>query len=372
MSITTRTEDISEGGIREVEAKSILLKHRKIDSWFVSRYGMNLYRGCLHNCVYCDGRSEGYYVEGEFGKDLAVKVNAIEILRRELDPKRRRVSLKPGFIMMGGGVGDSYQPVERKYQLTRRALQLVCELGWPVHMLTKSTMVERDIDVLKTINEAKKAIVSFSFSSVDDEISSIFEPGVPPPSRRLETISILKKENIPCGMFMLPVIPFLTDTPEMMEETVRSASKAGVSFIIFGGMTLKDGKQKEYFMKVLQRKYPKLVKGYDKIYTSNRWGQATTEYYDAINLLFDKTAREFRMPVRVPLALYRDTLFENDLVVVILEHIDYLLKLAGRSSSYGIAARSISEVKEPLSTIKGELRNLRAWATQQKRSSLKY
>ncbi len=102
--------------IKETEAKSILRKHKKIDSWFLSRYGMNLYRGCTHNCVYCDGRAEGYYVEGEFGKDVVVKVNAVEILKKELDPKRKRIPFKRGFILVGGGVGDSYQPIEKKIQ----------------------------------------------------------------------------------------------------------------------------------------------------------------------------------------------------------------------------------------------------------------
>ena len=100
--------------IREIKAKSILRKYKKIDSWFISAYGMNLYRGGIHNCIYCDGRSEGYYVDGEFGEDVTVKVNAIEILRRELNPKRKRTPFKRSYMMPGGGVGDSYQPLEKK------------------------------------------------------------------------------------------------------------------------------------------------------------------------------------------------------------------------------------------------------------------
>jgi DNA repair photolyase len=192
--------------IREIEAKSILRKHKKIDSWFISRYGINLYRGCTHNCVYCDGRSETYYVDGEFGRDVTVKVNAIELLRRELDPKRKRVPFKRSFIVMGGGVGDSYQPLERKYELTRKALELMYEYNLPVHMLTKSTLIKRDIDILKKISEQSRAVVSFSFSSVDDKISAVFEPGVPPPDERLNTISFFKNDGIACGMFLLPVI----------------------------------------------------------------------------------------------------------------------------------------------------------------------
>ncbi|MBU1035966.1 hypothetical protein KJ898_00355 [bacterium] len=153
MSTNIRKGYIKEMTIREIEAKSILRKYKKIDSWFISRYGMNLYRGCTHNCIYCDGRAEGYYVDGEFGEDVTIKVNAVEILRRELDPKRKRAPFKRSFIMIGGGVGDSYQPIEEKYQLSRRALELVDEYNFPVHVLTKSTLIKKDIDILKKLTK---------------------------------------------------------------------------------------------------------------------------------------------------------------------------------------------------------------------------
>jgi len=345
--------------IREAKAKSILRKHKKIDSWFLSRYGMNLYRGCTHNCVYCDGRAEGYYVDGEFGEDVTVKVNAIEILRRELDPKRKRIPLKRSFMMIGGGVGDSYQPIEEEYQLSRRALELVDEYNFPAHVLTKSTLIKRDIDILKKINKKNRVIVSFSFSSVNDEISAIFEPGVPSPSERLKTLTFFKNEGIACGMFLLPVIPFITDTPELMEETIKKASEAGLDFIIFGGMTLKEGRQKDYFSQVLKQRYPKLIVEYENIYQKNKWGEASGEYYNSINLTFNSIIKKYKIPPRIPLVLYKDILEENDLVVVILEHIDYLLKLKGRTSPYGYAAYSISQLKEPLSLMKRRLRSIK-------------
>jgi len=359
MNINTRKGDIKEMTIREIEAKSILRKHKKIDSWFVSQYGMNFYRGCAHNCVYCDGRSEKYNVEGEFGIDVTVKVNAIDVLRRELDPKRKRTPLKRSFIIVGGGVGDSYQPIEKKYKLTRKALKLMYEHNFPVHMLTKSTLIERDIDILKKINEQNRAIVSFSFSSADDEISAIFEPGVPSPSERLKTLALFKSKGIACGMFLLPVIPFITDKPELMEESVRKATEVGLDFVIFGGMTLKDGRQKDYFFNVLKEHYPDLITGYQKIYTGDKWGSASGEYYDSINLTFNRIAKKYKMSKRIPHALFKDILSENDLVIVTLEHIDYLLKLEGKRSPYGYAAYSISKLKEPLSTMKGELRKLK-------------
>ncbi|MDH7517219.1 MAG: radical SAM protein [Candidatus Thermoplasmatota archaeon] len=345
-------------GIKEVKAKSILRTQNKIESWFLSYYGMNLYRGCSHNCVYCDGRSEKYRVDGEFGEDVAVKINAVDVLRRELNFKRKHGSSKKGYILVGGGVGDSYQPAENKYRLTRKALELLTVYDYPVHVLTKSTLVKRDFDLLKKINDKKRVIVSFSFSSADDKISKVFEPGVPPPSERLEVMRFFKENGIAIGMFLLPVIPFITDKPDVMHETVRKASDVGVDFIIFGGMTLKDGKQKDYFFRTLQRSYPELVVDYHNIYKDDKWGNAVGEYYDSINQIFYAITKEYKIPRRIPPYLYSDILSENDLVIVILEHIDYLLKLQGKKSSYGFAAYSISKLKQPLSSMKNDLQSI--------------
>lgn len=345
--------------IKEIKAKSILRKHKKIDSWFISCYGMNFYRGCLHNCAYCDGRSEGYYVDGEFGKDVTVKTNAIEVLRRELDPKRKRVPLKRCFIMLGGGVGDSYQPIEKKYQLTRKALELMYDYNFPVSILTKSTLIERDFDIIQKINEKSRAIVSFSLSSADDEISTIFEPGVPPPSERLKTLARFKEKGIACGIFLLPVIPFITDTSELIEHVMEKARKIGIDFIIFGGMTLKQGRQQKFFLDVLKKHYPKLVSKYRKIYVGDKWGSTTREYYESIHRRFDESATRYKIAKRIPSRLFKDIVSENDLVIVMLEQIDYLLKLKKAKSPYGYAAYSLSQVKEPLSTIQHELRKLK-------------
>ena len=359
MSINTRSGFTEEVTIREIEAKSILRKHKKIDSWFISRYGMNLYSGCSHNCVYCDGRSEGYYTYGEFGQDITVKVNAIDILRRELDPARKRIPLKRSFITVGGGVGDSYQPIEKKYQLTRRALELVYQYGFPVHMLTKSTLIMRDSDILKAINESTRAIVSFSFSSVDDAISAVFEPGVPPPSERLQALAYFKSQGIACGMFLLPVIPFVTDTAGLIDEALRKASEVGLDFVIFGGMTLKEGKQKDYFMSALKKYHAHLDGGYQRIYLGNRWGEPSAEYVGSLNMAFNAIAKKYDLAIRMPHALYGEILSKDDLVIVTLEHIDYLLKMEGRKSPFGYAAYSISQLKEPLSNLRGELHRLK-------------
>lgn len=345
--------------IKEIEAKTILRKHKKIDSWFISQYGMNFYRGCIHNCVYCDGRSEGYYVEGEFGEDVFVKINALELLRKELDPRRKRTPLKKCYIMLGGGVGDSYQPIEEKYQLSRKALHLLYNLNYPVSILTKSTLIKRDLDIIKKINEKNRAIVSFSFSSTNEEISSIFEPGVPAPKERLEVLKKFKNEGIPCGMFLLPVIPFITDTPKIMEDTIKKAKEIDLDFVIFGGMTLKEGRQKNYFYDTLKKYNFDLIPEYHNIYKKDRWGHPEGEYYKSLHITFNKIIQKYGIPSRIPPRLFNDILSENDLVMVILEQIDYLLKMNGRKSPYGYAAYSISKLTEPLSKIKNNLQQLK-------------
>jgi DNA repair photolyase len=359
MSIGIRRGCIDGVNVREIKAKSILLKHNKIDSWFISRYGMNLYRGCAHDCVYCDARSERYQVDGVFGEDVAVKTNAVEVLRRELRPIGRRIKLKPCYVMLGGGVGDCYQLVEEQYHLTRRTLQLLFEYRWPVHILTKSILVKRDLDVIERINQQNRAIVSISFSSTNDELGAVFEPHVPPPSERLKTLAFFKRKGIACGMFLLPVIPFITDTPEMIADALRKADEVGVDFVIFGGMTLKNGRQQEHFFSLLRNNYPELLARYEQIYGENKWGQATQEYYNTINSIFRELSRKYKVARRIPPALYVDILSENDLVVVMLEHLDYFLRLEGKRSSFGYAAYSISKLNRPLSTMKNTLREIK-------------
>jgi hypothetical protein len=160
-------------------------------------------------------------------------------------------------------------------------------------------------------------------------------------------------------MFLLPVIPFLTDTSELLEQTVSKAKEVGVDFVIFGGMTLKEGRQKDYFYDALKKTHPELIAEYQNIYKGSEWGEATKEYYSLISQRFNSIAKKYNMPKRMPPTLYRDILERNDLVVVILEHIDYLLKLEGKPSSFGYAAYSISQLKEPLSTMKGSLQKIK-------------
>ena len=349
--------------VTEIHAKTILNKQKKIDSWFLSRYGMNIYRGCLHNCVYCDGRAEKYRVEGNFGTDITVKTNAPELLHKALGPSRRRVPLKPSFIMLGGGVGDSYQPVEKKYLLTRRSLEVIETHGFPVHILTKSTLVERDVDILKRISSTSSALLSMSFATVDDTTSRAIEPRCAPPSERLRLLSEIKRQGLSTAMFLLPVLPGISDTQASIDHAVAKAKEACVDFVAFGGLTLKPGRQKDAYYKFIDAMDPELPSRYNKIYPGNKWGTAVTKYYERIDARFAEAAGRYRVARRAPSYLFKEILDENDRVVVTLENLGYFTKSQGERSPYGHAAYTISKLKTPLSAMGPTLHELQGVST---------
>jgi DNA repair photolyase len=332
--------------IREVRAKSLLRRQKRIDSWFLSRCGLNLYRGCAHNCAYCDGRAEKYAVQGEFGAEVEVKVNAVELLRLELAPPRRSGAGPgpAGYVLLGGGVGDSYQPAEERYRLARAALETLLQMGKPVHVLTKSTLVERDLDLLLSIHGRSRAILSMSFSCADDALAAGFEPGVPAPSARLRLLERAKREGLPTGLFLMPALPFLTDTEELLGRTLREAEGVGVDFVVFGGLTLKPGRQKEHYLAVLAGFRPELAERTRSLYPEG--GQEPKGYAGQIRRRFAALAAAHRLPTRIPPGLYAGLLSPAERAVVTLEHLHYLLELRGRPSPYGGAARQVADHPE--------------------------
>lgn len=347
----------------EVLAKSLLRTSSRVDSWFLSSWGMNLYRGCAHDCADCDGRAEKYRVQEHFASGVGVKTNALDVLWAELgiakqEPKveelwpeltasPRAPRIRPaGFVMVGGGVGDSYQPLEETYRLTRGVLSILADVNLPVHILTKSTLVLRDIDVLRRIDGS---LVSFSVSSVDDELAAKLEPGASPPSARLRAISALKEHGIASGLYLVPVIPFLSDTDDAIEAAVAAAQRAGADFVVFGGMTMKEGRQKEHFIAQLRKHYPSVVEEVLGLYENrDPWGAARGDYYAEIMARFGRAALGHGVSPRIPLRLFRGLLQPKDLAVVLLEHIHAALELEGKASPYRYAAFRLSRLKEPM------------------------
>jgi DNA repair photolyase len=244
--------------ITTIRAKT-LLSHVKpgTDNWFGLRYNLNLYRGCQHGCIYCDSRSTCYGIKNF--SDIEVKENALELLEREIRSKREKGTI--GF----GSMNDPYMPLEEKQKISRQALKIISRHHFPVHLITKSNLVVRDIDILREISSVYAAI-SITITTVDDALSKQIEPGAPASSERFKALKILSENGLYCGITLMPVLPYLTDQPENIEEIVHRAREAGAKYIIAAmGMTMREG-QREYFYQQLDKKFPGMKNRYIRLY----------------------------------------------------------------------------------------------------------
>jgi DNA repair photolyase len=240
---------------KEVQVKGILNTVRGEDAWFGLAYNLNLYRGCEHQCIYCDTRSTCYRVEN-FNEEVQIKINALSLLEDAL-PRKRKV----GFIGFGS-MNDPYTYAERHYNMTGKALEIAAAHRFPVHIITKSDMVLKDLESLKRINRVS-ARVSFTITTTDDELAGKLEPGAPAPSKRLAAMQILSQEGIETGVLMMPILPFIEDSVENITAIVESAAQHGASYIIPAfGMTIRDG-QREHFYAKLDQLFPGLHEKYE-------------------------------------------------------------------------------------------------------------
>jgi len=241
--------------IKEITAKTLLFSSKHPDPWFGVKYTMNLYRGCQHQCIYCDSRSECYQIE-DFA-DILVKTNAIELLKKEFPSKRTK-----GTIGLGS-MNDCYMPVEERFRLTRQALELIVRYRFPVHIITKSDLVLRDLDLLKEIGKVYAA-VSFTITTADDALAAKLEPGAPLPSRRYQAVRTLTEAGIYTGITLMPVLPFIEDNEENITTIINRAHDTGAKYVIASfGMTMRD-RQRAYFYERLDRLFPGLREKYEK------------------------------------------------------------------------------------------------------------
>lgn len=306
--------------VQEQIAKSILRRQKRVDSWFLSSASMNLYRGCAHNCAYCDGRAEKYQVEGVFERDLVVKVNALELLERELDPARRRKPFAGGYFFLGGGVGDSYMHLEEHYGITRKALELLERFSHPVHVLTKSTLLLRDVDIFSRIHQKSDLILSMSFSTLDDSVASIYEPGAPPPTDRLSVLAHLKSLGFNVGIYLMPLIPGVSDKKEQLRALFSAAMDAQIDFVVPAGMTLKTGRQRDHFTKVLKAHHPSLLPLYGSLYGGDRYGSPQGPEAKAQRARINEVAFSFPIPKWIPERLFPATLSPPDRARILASH----------------------------------------------------
>ena len=222
--------------------------------------GMNLYRGCTHGCIYCDSRSKCYGFTHAF-EDIEVKRNAPELLEKALRSKR-----KPCMIGTGA-MCDPYMHCEKELKLTRTCLEIIDRYGFGAAVQTKSSLILRDIDLLKSINDKAKCVVQMTLTTYDENLCKLLEPDVCTTKERFEVLKVLKENGIPTVVWLSPILPFINDTKENINGVVDYCIEAGVHGIIcFGmGVTLREG-DREYFYRALDRNFPGIKEKYQKRY----------------------------------------------------------------------------------------------------------
>lgn len=222
--------------------------------------GMNLCRGCTHGCIYCDSRSRCYQMDHAF-EDVALKVNAPELLDDALRRKRRKC------MIATGSMSDPYIPIERSLALTHRCFGIIRDRGFGLTLITKSALVLRDIDLLDGINRRAKCVVQMTLTTFDEKLCRIIEPNVSTTAERFEALKVLRDRGIPTVVWLCPVLPFINDTEENIRGILDYCIEAEVKGVIcFGmGLTLREG-NREYFYAALDRHFPGLRKKYIERY----------------------------------------------------------------------------------------------------------
>ena len=223
-------------------------------------YGMNIYRGCSHGCIYCDSRSKCYQFTHPF-EDIEVKRNAPELLEIALRSKRKR-------CMIGtGAMSDPYMHCEEELRLTRKCLEIIRKYGFGAAIQTKSDRILQDIDLLDEINRSAKCVVQITLTTYDDDLCSILEPNVCNTKRRIEVLEKMQERGIPTIVWLTPILPFINDTEENITSIMSECVRTGVKGIIdFGmGLTLREG-DREYYYAALDKYFPGVKQQYIRRY----------------------------------------------------------------------------------------------------------
>ena len=247
-------------------------------------YGMNIYRGCTHGCIYCDSRSACYRFTHPF-EDIEVKRNAPALLEAALRAKRKK-------CMIGtGSMSDPYMHCEEQLCLTRQCLEIIHRYSFGAAIQTKSDRVLRDIDLLEAIHQRARCVVQMTLTTADEDLCRIVEPNVCTTRRRVEALLALRDRGIPTVVWLSPILPFINDTEENIRAILDTCIRADVKAIVcFGmGVTLREG-DREYFYAALDRHFPGLKKRYAAAY-GNAY-EVPSPNADRLMALFKETCRE--------------------------------------------------------------------------------
>jgi len=307
-------------------AVSTALRRSDLSGTFlVGKYALAPYMACGHGCAYCDGRAERYWVEGDFERDIVARRNLPDLLSAEL-PRLR----EPGFVTLGSGITDAYQPVEADERLTRRCAEVLAGHAFPVTVITKSALALRDLDLWTAVNERSRFLLVVSLVHPDDRTRAEFEPGASSVEERLELLRAFRAAGCATGALAMPLLPGLTDGPREVRRLYERLVDAGVDFIQPGGLTLRPGRQKDYFMRRLRRTHPDLVARYDDLYRENRaCGAPLAAATATLDELTRAEGRRAAVPGLVPHHVYSGMLAAYDEAAVLLRHMSELYSSAG-------------------------------------------
>jgi DNA repair photolyase len=267
-------------------------------------WSLNPYMGCAHRCTFCYVRAFEARADrpsGErYGTSIRVKTNVAEVLRREL----ARPSWQREVVAVGAAT-DPYQPAEGRYRLTRACIEAFAQASTPFSIITRGPLIVRDIDVLTEAARRARVSVTFSVPTLDHEIWRRTEPGTAPPRQRLRALSRLVDAGIDAGVGMAPILPGLSDRPELLADVVREARAAGATGIWANLLYLRPG-TREHFLTALERDWPELLPHYEQLYDRSAYlpRRATDPVRQRIQALARANGVRDRRRVRVePAAL---------------------------------------------------------------------
>jgi DNA repair photolyase len=254
----------------EIKVKSALHHTRLPYSPKPFYYSLNLYRGCRHGCPFCFARYThwflGFQNSFDFQRKIQVKVNLLEVLESELSQPHR----KKDWVSLGA-VTDPYQPAEKKYGLARGAFRLLAKHAWPAVFSTKSDLVLRDLDVLKDLVDNSNGGVAMTLTTLNPALQKFLEPHAVSIERRLEALRRLKAAGIPCGIHLMPIIPFLTDRDEAIEGMIKAAAEIGVDYFVYNVLRLRGQVVRGYYLEGLKNFRPDLLRETHRLYGSRSY-----------------------------------------------------------------------------------------------------
>jgi len=269
--VARRTFDTPEfRGITFIESEAKTIINHVPGNAMPFSWTINPYRGCSHACTYCFARVTHTYMDMSAGKDfetkIVVKINAPDVLRAQLRSRRWH-----GDHIAMGTATDPYQRAEGRYQLMRGIITALIDYRNPFSILTKGTLILRDLDLLTEAAKVTDVSTAFSIGTLDEGAWRASEPGTPHPRARMEAVAALNDAGIPCGVMLAPILPGITDAPEKMRAVVEAAIAAGATHVTPILLHLRPVVREEY-MGWLQATHPTLVTRYEHMYARSAYG----------------------------------------------------------------------------------------------------